>query len=168
MTSNNTIIIIGIIFCCLLSLGAAIGGYFYYKKKRDDEAKKETTSSSTTSTTPPTQTAVSGIVNTPKYIGCYTDVKDGKRTMSTRGPSESNTIAQCNSLAVAAESPYFGMQFWPGSGSSIGTQAECWYGDKNLTLTQAESQGTSTACDKGTDGNMYGGAYANAVYSSSY
>ncbi|MDD4930839.1 MAG: hypothetical protein PHG66_01635, partial [Candidatus Colwellbacteria bacterium] len=99
------------------------------------------------------------------YIGCFKDSANPRPIPNLKG--EGFTISACNDLANAAGSPYFGIQWWEGQGSSIGTLGECLIGDSSLTLSQAQSQGPVTTCDKGTDGNMYGEASTNAIYSSS-
>jgi hypothetical protein len=104
----------------------------------------------------------------PKYIGCYTDQNGGNRVLSQF--SDHKTVSQCNDIAKAAGSAYFGMQYWQtnyGDGKP-GTMAQCWYQPgstlTSATIQAAVSSSSSNYCKLGTGGLMLGDANSNAVY----
>lgn len=113
----------------------------------------------------------------PTYIGCYADEGGGLAAGQRGFPVNAGrmSLAQCNAKAKASGAPYFGMQFWPGSGGAISDNAECWYGtgDAVSVLAQAEKWGKvskptpgvawTTQCDQ-YGGNYYGHGDSNAIY----
>lgn len=108
-------------------------------------------------------TSTTTAIPTPTYVGCFADgIVDNARQFSTKA-NENLNVSQCNAIAKTAGSPYFGLQFWEGAGSTIGNVGECWYGNSSTTLSKLESLGPAV-CDKGTDGNMIGEGLANAIY----
>jgi hypothetical protein len=67
------------------------------------------------------------------------------------------TISECQKLAKANGSAYFGMQ-WP-EGSPTG-KAQCFYGNGIYSR-----YGSAGICNmKDNDGNKLGGIWANSVY----
>jgi len=115
-----------------------------------------------TNGTPPTLPAALTASTRPNYKGCYTDNVNSQRVFNQM--VDNQTLSQCNTLAKRAESPYFGMQYWPKSGGvSAMDTGECWF-QKGSTLQSAQSQGSSTSCVIGTGGYNIGGGNTNAVY----
>ena len=111
---------------------------------------------------PPALPAALTASTKPNYKGCYTDNVNNQRVFNQ--VVEHQTLAQCNTLAKTAGSPYFGMQYWPKSGgASAMDTAECWF-QKGSTLQSSQSQGSSSTCVIGTGGYNIGGGNTNAVY----
>jgi hypothetical protein len=87
------------------------------------------------------------------YLGCYKDAST--RALPIMVPAL--TISECQALAKANGSAYFGMQ-WP-EGSPAG-KAQCFYGNGIYSR-----YGSAGICNmKDNDGNKLGGIWANAVY----
>jgi len=107
------------------------------------------------------------VCSSSPYLGCYPDNSSRTTSLSSIAPGYI-TVSACNAIAKAAGSQYFGMQNWPGAGSTIGNTANCMYGNSSTTfakVTGATMQsGNTLSCSVGTDGNVYGGAWSNAVY----
>jgi hypothetical protein len=110
----------------------------------------------------------------PSYVGCYADEGGGSAPGQRGFPTNAGTmsLSQCNNAAKKAGAPYFGMQYWPRSGSTISDKAECWYGvgENNTVLANAKQWGQvnngsnwKTQCDVFGD-QMYGNANSNAIY----
>ena len=115
-----------------------------------------------TSGTPPALPAALTASTRPNYKGCYTDNVNSQRVFNQ--VVEHQTLAQCNTLAKTAGSPYFGIQNWPKSGGVRAMDTgECWF-QKGSTLQSAQSQGSSSTCVIGTGGYNIGGGNTNAVY----
>jgi hypothetical protein len=115
-----------------------------------------------TSGTPPALPVALTASTRPNYKGCYTDGVNSQRVFNQMVSNQS--LAQCNTLAKTAESPYFGMQYWQSAGGVTAMDTgECWF-KKGSTLQSAQSQGSSTSCVIGTRSYNIGGAYTNAVY----
>jgi hypothetical protein len=119
-----------------------------------------------TSGTPPAVPAPFSASNPrPNFQGCYNDNVNNQRAFNNMVDNQS--LAQCNTIAKTAESPYFGMQNWQKAGgiTSMDT-GECWF-QKGSTLQSAESQGESTNCSDGPGRYTIGGSNTNAVYETS-
>lgn len=103
----------------------------------------------------------------PTYIGCYKDSGDRALTQF----SDHKTVAECNDIAKAANSPYFGMQYWQtdrGENNLPGTKAQCWYKPESTLETSTKygqvSNGSSNYCKQGTNGFILGDSFSNAIY----
>jgi hypothetical protein len=92
------------------------------------------------------------------YIGCYADQSTRAMTLINNGQQLYNNES-CQQAAVALGSTYYGLQ-----DSASGQNAQCAL---SSNLGEAQKYGLANNCTQISDGSWSGGAWSNAVYSTS-
>jgi hypothetical protein len=90
------------------------------------------------------------------YIGTYNDNPNRAMPPPQNHPWQWSSYSDCKNQAIAGNFAYFGLQDFQG-----GTVSECYLSND---LQQAQSLGETTNHNTGTDGKIYGGPWANAIY----
>lgn len=91
------------------------------------------------------------------YFGCYGDTESRAMPLYNNTVDLRYNLAQCQQIAKDSNSKYFGLQY-----STTGTTAQCTLSND---LDQAFKYGKATNCTKLADGTYSGGAWSNAIYS---
>ena len=92
------------------------------------------------------------------YIGCYADQSTRAMQLYNNGSQEYSN-SQCQQIAQSQGSAYYGLQ-----DSTSGQNAQCAL---SSNLGEAQKYGLANNCTQIADGSWSGGAWSNAVYSTS-
>jgi hypothetical protein len=91
------------------------------------------------------------------YLGCYGDAENRAMELYNNTVQQQYNLAQCQQFAKDSNSKYFGLQ-----NSTSGINAQCTLSND---LDQAFKYGKATNCTKLADNSYSGGAWSNAIYS---
>ena len=92
------------------------------------------------------------------YIGCYADQSSRAMQLYNNG-SQQYSNSQCQQVAQSQGATYYGLQ-----DSSSGENAQCVL---SSNLGEVQKYGLANNCTQISDGSWSGGAWSNAVYSTS-
>jgi len=92
------------------------------------------------------------------YIGCYADQSTRAMQLYNNG-SQQYSNSQCQQVAQSQGATYYGLQ-----DSSSGENAQCVL---SSNLSEVQKYGLANNCTQISDGSWSGGAWSNAVYSTS-
>jgi len=102
---------------------------------------------------------VNSVANNVKetYLGCYKDTSNRAMSGTAALSGQYVTYDQCKQTAIDGAFKYFGLQDFHSENQSG------WCAVSN-DLNATKQYGDATNCVQGSNGNMYGGGWSNAVY----